>query len=295
MNTLIIGSSTILGSACIEHFFSEQHTLFILESLAVAKDDIQSQLAAKTKGSNIDILIITEAEAILDGAQSSYSLRKKQKQLLQKITHLFDILNERKNDVQTIILVSSIQIYDDHEIHRKRTFMNGEPTREETNSFYHRLEQLTSVFNRNDVRMLYLRLGKIISNKIEPVEVKFPYTQKLLPIIMGGSKQKISWISQEDAIAAISFLLENPHISGAVNLTSGDLIPSSDYYSLITQKYELTRFLPLPRQILKLLLGTELCMHLIMHSQATPAKLMQAGFLFKDISLAEYLEGRSIG
>ena len=294
MNILIIGSSTILGSACIEHFFSDQHTLFIMDSLPTVKDDIRNQLDTKTKGSNVDILIITETEAIIEGAQSSFSLRKKQQQFLQKITHLFDILNDIKNDLQTIILVSSIQIYAAQEILNKKSSTIGKPSPVNTDSFYQRFEQLTSVFNRHKVRLLYLRLGKIISRKIEPIEVKIPYTQKLLPIIMGGSREKINWISQEDAIAAISFLLDNQHISGAVNLTSGDLIESSEYYSLIAQKYELTKFLPLPKQILKLLLGSELCMHLIMHSQATPVKLMQAGFLFKDISLAEYLEGRSI-
>ncbi len=289
MNILIAGSSTILGSACIEYFFNEQHTLFTLDTLPEESNEIEAVLAAKTQGLNIDMLILTESEALLNGPTTSHRLRVKQDQLLHKTARLFDILSARKNTLKTLIITSSIQIYGDEKKPLGRTTEHSKIYEEDGADFYVKLEKLTSVFKTQDVRIIILRLGKVVSPIFEPASVKLPFTRRLLLRVLGDSTKKISWISQDDAIAAISFLLKNPAISGVVNLTSGDLISSTEYYELISRKFDVLQLVPLPRQILRFIVGNELYQHLDTYNEAVPAKLMQAGFLFKDISLAEYL------
>ena len=293
MNILIAGSSTILGSASIEHFFKEHHTLFTLDTLAEERDEIEAVLAAKTQGVNIDMVILTESEALLNGTSTSNRLRVKQEQLLRKTAHLFEVLSARKNTLKTIIITSSIQVYGNEKKPLGRTTEHSKIYKENGADFYYKLEKLTTVFNTQEVRKIILRLGKVVSPKYEPASVKLPFTQRVLPRVLGDSPKKISWISQDDAIAAISFLLQNPAISGVVNLTSGDLISSTEYYDVISKKFDLFLLLPLPRKVLRFIFGSELCQYLDTHNEAVPAKLMQAGFLFKDISLAEYLLGKA--
>ncbi len=293
MNILITGSSTILGSACVEFFFSSEHTLFLVDSLPLEKNEVESMLEKKTDGLDIDMVILTEGETLLDEAKTSYALRQKQKELLTQTSCLIDYISKKANKPQTLFLASSILIYGNDESQIRKVDENTPLHKGQGADFYQQLESLTKTLSDQNVRVISMRLGKIVSRQIEPVEVRMPFSYKFIPVAMGSNGQKISWISQEDTISAISFLLQNTDISGPVNFISGDFIPSTDYYTLIAQKFGLKRMIPLPLQLLRVLMGKELFSYIRNLNQAIPAKLMQAGFLFKDISLGEYLHGRT--
>ena len=289
MNILLTGSSTILGSACIKHFFENNHTLFILDTLPESKTEIESQLNSKTDGQEIDVVILAEDERLLKNTTTRESFRAKRSSMYIKISHLMDHLSQRRQKPHTVMLVSSIII--------NSSVGLGGRIGQETNvanasaaDYYQLLEQITNQLKDKKIRVVSLRFGKVVSKLLEPVEIKLPFSQKLLPTLRHDHNHKISWISQEDAVRAMVFLMEQPDIVGPVNLTSGTYLSADEYYSLIERKFGLRRLPPLPYSVLKIFLGNELCSCLSTVYQAQPTKLERAGFLFKDTSLAKYLD-----
>ena len=98
---------------------------------------------------------------------------------------------------------------------------------------------------------------------------------------LGTGKQWFSWISLDDEVAAIKFLMENDHLHGVFNLTAPEPVTAKELSKVLGKVLKKPAWLAVPGFVLRLALG-EMADRLILSGQRVlPKRLLEAGFKFK--------------
>ena len=139
------------------------------------------------------------------------------------------------------------------------------------------------------IRTAFLRTGIVITSKGGALKKQLPLFKLGLGGKFGSGKQWQSWITLDDEIRAIEFLLTAP-VSGAVNLTAPNPVTNSEFTSTLARVLHRPALIPVPAIFPKLLLGSELAESLLFSGQrVVPAILTANGFKFTHEHLDEAL------
>jgi uncharacterized protein len=98
---------------------------------------------------------------------------------------------------------------------------------------------------------------------------------------IGSGAQYLSWISLTDEVRAIRFVLGRQDIAGAVNLTAPEPATNAEFTRALAKALHRPALLTLPSPVLRFALG-ELASELLASARVAPAKLLRAGFAFRD-------------
>jgi uncharacterized protein (TIGR01777 family) len=108
---------------------------------------------------------------------------------------------------------------------------------------------------------------------------------------LGSGRQWISWITLDDEVAALRFLLDRDDISGPVNLAAPDPVTNADLSRAIGAALHRPSAVPVPAFAPRLALGREMADSLLFASQRVePAVLTGAGFTYAHPELADALD-----
>lgn len=114
---------------------------------------------------------------------------------------------------------------------------------------------------------------------------------KLLPLFklgvggkLGSGKQYWSFISMQDEISAIKFLIDSPTISGPVNLTAPEPATNAQVTKAMSKVFNRPALFPVPAFALKSVLG-EFSQEVLGSSRVIPTVLLENGFTFADPSI----------
>jgi uncharacterized protein (TIGR01777 family) len=134
----------------------------------------------------------------------------------------------------------------------------------------------------NGTRNLSMRFSVILSEKGGVVG-------KLLPLFslgaggnFGSGKQAFSWVSVDDAAAAIIFALENQKLSGAVNVCSPNPVTNEIFTQALAKALNRPAVFPLPEFAGRLLFGQFGEETILGGQKVVPQKLIKNGFKFVD-------------
>jgi uncharacterized protein (TIGR01777 family) len=102
---------------------------------------------------------------------------------------------------------------------------------------------------------------------------------------LGSGLQPFCWVSLEDTVRALEFILENSKIAGAVNICSPTLDNNAQFTSALGSALSRPTIVPLPEAIAGIIFG-QMGQELLLGGQkAAPAKLTKAGFQFLDADI----------
>lgn len=139
------------------------------------------------------------------------------------------------------------------------------------------------------LRVVFLRTGIVQATEGGALAKQLPFFRLGLGGRAGSGRQYVSWISIDDEVRAIQFLLTG-HVSGPVNLVAPEPVTNAEYTKVLgAVLHRPTTILPMlgPR----LLYGRELADSLLLTSQrCVPAALVEAGFEFSHPELRGALE-----
>ena len=98
---------------------------------------------------------------------------------------------------------------------------------------------------------------------------------------VGTGQQWVSWISMDDEIAAILFLIQNKKMSGVYNLASPQAVREEHFVRVLGEQLKRAAWLRTPRWMLRLKFKHEQIDELILaSSRVQPERLLKAGFRF---------------
>lgn len=287
MNIFIAGSSSILAAELVESFFRQKATIFLCDDLPRDDTAITAALEATTAGQSMDVVMILHDEDVFFNDLKKFR-RGKPSAVLQQTWAICRFFSEHNKKPKTLLLASSVNIYG---------FASQETVDENTpvgNDFvadyFSRLEAATRPAENTGIRVMHMRLGTIVCRSSRPVFPRLTLLSDYVAAMCYDVQGRTSWISKEDALAAVNFLLENEELRSPVNITSGDFPSRKDLLNTLKRHHNIRIMLPIPRSLLQCILGRHRASLYCMSTMAMPAKLLQAGLLIQNISLPEYLE-----
>jgi uncharacterized protein (TIGR01777 family) len=145
-------------------------------------------------------------------------------------------------------------------------------------------EAAAKEFRLPTTRQVLMRTAMVMSPDAGGVfEVLTGLVKKCLGGPNGDGKQYVSWIHEDDFVAAIDHLINDESMEGPVNIASPNPLPNSDFMRKLRQASGVKFGLPASRWILEIgawLMKTETEL-LLKSRRVVPGKLSSAGFKFQ--------------
>jgi hypothetical protein len=129
------------------------------------------------------------------------------------------------------------------------------------------------------IRVVILRLGVVLEKGGGALSKILPPFQIFAGGPLGSGRQWFSWIHREDVVGAILFALDNPALSGPVNVVAPEAVTMGEFCKTLGRVMHRPSWAPVPAFALKILLG-EMSEMLLAGQHVVPAQLQKAGYVF---------------
>jgi hypothetical protein len=141
-------------------------------------------------------------------------------------------------------------------------------------------ENSSGVLDAVGIRRVIIRMGIVLDAKSGALPLMVLPFKLFAGGPLGSGRQYVSWIHLQDDVRAIDFVMRNPKLSGAVNLTAPTSYPNKDFGKVVGKVMRRPYWFPVPAFGLKLVLGEK--SELVLDGQNVyPRKLLEHGFQFK--------------
>jgi uncharacterized protein len=147
-------------------------------------------------------------------------------------------------------------------------------------------ESATAAAVTAGIRTVSIRTGVVLSAAGGALKKQLPPFRVGLGARLGSGEHQFSWITRRDAVAGISFLLQNDAPSGPFNLTAPQPVPNAEFTHELGRALRRPAKLFVPEAALRIVVGDEMTSEFLLTSQrAMPERLLAAGFEFADAAL----------
>ncbi len=294
---VLSGASGLLGSALQENLArSGFKTLQLVRGrqAVTGQDQISWNPSAVPALENLTPLEGCRAAVHLSGASIAgkrWSAGYRQELVESRVTTTAAIartLAELEEPPETLIVASAVGIYGDR---------GDEQLNEESAigmGFLADLcdawEEATLPAEKCGIRVVHARFGVVLSRKAGALKKMLPIFRIGLGGRLGTGQQWMSWISLEDAVDALQFLINSIEVSGAVNVTAPYPVTNAEFTRLLAQRLRRPALFPVPAFALRLAFGSAMADEALLASQrAVPHKLLASGFRFRHAQLQDAL------
>ncbi|MBN6711205.1 TIGR01777 family oxidoreductase [Haemophilus haemoglobinophilus] len=149
-------------------------------------------------------------------------------------------------------------------------------------------EQWENTALKANTRVCLLRTGIVFSHQGGALEKILPVYRYGFGGKLGDGKQFWAWISLQDMLQSILFLLANSQCQGAFNLVAPAPIQNQDFNQQLGAWLKRPYFATVPKFLLRLVLGERASL-LLDSQKAIPQKLLNAGFQFSTPTFSDFL------
>jgi uncharacterized protein len=150
-------------------------------------------------------------------------------------------------------------------------------------------EAATSVAQHDGTRVVLVRTGLVLSPSGGILGRIRPLFSLGLGARLGNGRQYMPWISLEDEVRALLFVISHDDVSGPVNLTGPAPVTNSEFTAALGRTVNRPTPLIVPGFALRTLLGEFAGEGLLGGQRAIPAALERAGFVFHHNTIGEAL------
>ena len=150
-------------------------------------------------------------------------------------------------------------------------------------------EQATQAAEQRGIRTVWLRTGVVLAGSGGALQkMRLPFSLGLGGPI-GDGQQHLSWIRLGDWVRLTLWALKNPMVQGPLNAVAPQPVTQRAFARELGRALRRPAFLPLPAFMVGLLFGQMGRETLLGDLAATPAKALEAGFVFETPDLASAL------
>lgn len=287
MKIVIAGGTGYLGQLLTNHF-KQDHTnqIYILSRSQQLDSDNVHYLVwdGSTKGYWTQFLEHTDVLINLTGKSVNCRYTKENKakiyqSRLESTKVLCEVVQDLKHPPKVFIQSSSATIYR-HSEDKLMTETQGETGIDFSMDVCKKWEATFNSYHLPKTKKIITRTSIVMGNS----GGAFPIIKRMTKFGLGGKQGKgnqyISWITEQDYINAIEFLIHQD--SDIYNVCTPNPIKNEDFQKQLRQKMKIPFGLPSPKWLLKIgskLIGTETEL-LLKSRNVYPEKLLQKGFTF---------------
>lgn len=141
-----------------------------------------------------------------------------------------------------------------------------------------------------NIRTVFIRSGVVLAKKGGALHKMLVPFKLGLGGKIGTGQQFMSWISLDDEIRAIEFILNHNDISGPVNLTSPNPVNNAEFSQTLAKQLNRPLLLPMPESLVKIMFAEMGELLLLGSARVLPTVLLNHGFQFHHPQLPQALE-----
>ena len=135
------------------------------------------------------------------------------------------------------------------------------------------------------IRVVHPRFGLVLSRGGGALGRMLPPFRLGVGGRLGSGSQWMSWISIDDVVSALIFLMANETVVGPVNVTSPEPVRNRDFTRTLGRVLSRPTVLPVPAHGLRLIFGEMADATLLASTRVVPQRLLQLGFQFQHSAL----------
>ncbi len=286
MNILFTASLGVMASALAGHLLEKNHTLYFHDTLTKKKINdhpghIEIPLNLEN-GNPLHGIVHLDEGFPLSIKWSSPQTKKYLEQKVASTHYLSKFLAKSPHKPEVLIILSNLGIYGDMGDRQidENSFVGDNPSSE----IFRQLEIATHPAQKAGIRVVHLRTGIVLGSQVNETFRLFLPHHHFFSGVWGDGKQYLSWISLDDALQAIDFILNNTMINGPVNLTSTKPLMNREWTHIMTDT-PVPKLHPTPSWITRALYDNIVSTILLKSCRALPNKLITAGFHFQHSTL----------
>lgn len=293
MKVLITGASGLVGTA-LQKSFGEKGYEMLLASRSESKDASHIQwstedgFAEPERLEGLDAVIHLAGESVNGLRWTDEKKKAIRDSRVLGTRNIVEAISKLKNKPKVFVSASAIGFYGergDEELTESSNVGSGflADVSREWEAESRRAEDA-------GIRTVLLRTGIVLSKDGGALGTMLLPFKLGVGGVVGSGKQWMSWISLDDHIAAINFVIENEAIRGAVNSVSPNPITNEEFTKTMGDVLYRPTFIPLPEFAVSMLLGEMGDALLLASTKVLPKRLADAGFAFKYPELISALE-----
>lgn len=291
MKIVIAGASGLVGSSLVPFLKQQGHQ--VLKLVRKQKDLLQDEIYWNPEKGILEADSLERSDALINLAGENLASKRWtptfKKQLwdsrIKSTTLLRDKLIQLKKPPSVWLNASAIGFYGNRgaEVLTEKS-RKGQGF---LSDLCQKWEEVTQVPDSINMRVVQMRFGMILSKNGGALK------KMLLPFslglggIMGDGNQYMSWITLEDVIQAIAFILTAPNIKGAVNVMAPESIQNRIFTKALGHALHRPVFFPMPAMIATLVFGEMAEALLLSSARVEPQILEESCFHFVHPSLEQ--------
>jgi len=288
MKILVTGSTGLVGTALVQALARDGHTVCRLmrpqstavgttkEGFDVAWNPVTGELGGAGVGA--DAVVNLAGASIAGGRWTKEGKELLRTSRIDATRALVNALAKMNARPRVLVSASAIGIYGD----RGDEVLTEEskPGTDFLAGLAREWEAEASKAEALGVRVVLARFGIILARHGGAL------AKMLLPFKLGpggrlgSGKQWMSWITLEDVIGIVRFVIENGTVRGALNVVAPNAVQNAEFTKTLAKALRRPALFPAPAFALRLALG-EMADALLLSSQrVSPQKLQQLGYSF---------------
>ncbi|MBM7605079.1 uncharacterized protein (TIGR01777 family) [Metabacillus crassostreae] len=284
MKIAITGGTGFVGKHLTNYYLNNGHDVYILtrnEKTSSQKNlqyvqwlSNEANPASSLEG--IDVMINLAGKSIND--RWSEDAKKAIVESRVKATReVYSIISKLEKKPSVFINASAIGVYGTS---RNKTFTEDSTERgtdflAETVKVW---EKEASKVEELNVRTVFTRFGIILGEEGALPKMLLPY-KLFAGGKLGSGEQWVSWISIDDLVKLIDYVIQNEKITGPVNATAPNPVKMNEFGKTIGNILNRPHWLPAPEFALKTILG-EMSILILEGQKVLPKKLEKHHFTF---------------
>lgn len=293
MKVLITGASGLVGTA-LQKSFAEKGYDMLLASRSEPKSENEIQWDAKKgfaepeKLEGIDAVVHLAGESVNGLRWTDEKKKAIRDSRVLGTRNVVEAISKLKSKPKVFVSSSAIGFYGergDEELTESSNVGSGflADVSREWEAESRRAEDA-------GIRTVLLRTGIVLSKDGGALGTMLLPFKLGVGGVIGGGKQWMSWISLDDHIAAINFVLENENIRGAVNAVSPHAVTNEEFTKTMGDVLYRPTFIPLPEFAVSMIFGEMGDALLLASTKVMPKRLEDAGFEFEYPHIKEAIE-----
>lgn len=142
-------------------------------------------------------------------------------------------------------------------------------------------EEATAPAAEAGIRVVKLRFGIILSSEGGALAKMLTPFKLGVGGRLGSGEQFMSWITLDDVVGVIDFLLEKGLLSGPVNTVAPNPVTNSEFTGALGEALSRPTMFPVPKFAMRLAFGEMADVALLASQRVEPARLKSSGYVFK--------------
>jgi len=235
----------------------------------------------------VDAVVHLAGESIASGRWTSEKKRRIRESRIRGTKQLSEQLASSKSKPSVFISASAIGYYGDRddEILDESSALGVGFLPEVCKEW----EEATRSAESAGIRTVHIRTGIVLSRTGGALKQMLPAFKFGGGGRMGSGTQYMSWISLKDEVSIIRYLIDNPTISGSVNLVSPNPVTNMEFAKTLGKIIKRPTILPMPAFAARLLFGEMADALLLSSARVYPDKLISSGYEFSHPTLESAL------